>query len=47
MQLMCGADGARLGAYGLGNVRTLAQFATFSGLDYANKVITEPNVGLV
>jgi glycosyltransferase involved in cell wall biosynthesis len=47
MQLMCGADGASLGAYGLGNVRTLAQFATFSGLDYANKIITEPNVGLV
>jgi len=46
MQLMCGTGGG-LGAYGLGSVRTLAEFASFSGLDYANKVITEPNVGLV
>ena len=35
------------GAYGLGQVRSLQDYATFSGIDYLNKVITEPNVGLV
>lgn len=29
-----------LGAYGLGNVRTLKQFAEFSGIDYANLTVT-------
>ena len=32
-------DSADLGAYGLGNVRTLADYAQFSGIDYARRVI--------
>lgn len=30
-----------LGAYGLGNVRTLEEFAEFSGIDYINKFVKE------
>lgn len=30
-------DGAPLGAYGLGTARTLAQYALFSGIDYAQR----------
>jgi hypothetical protein len=30
-------DGADLGAYGLGRERSLAEFAAFSGIDYANR----------
>jgi len=32
-------SGAPLGAYGLGSERTVGAFATFSGIDYANRVI--------
>lgn len=31
-----------LGRYGLGSVRTLADFATFSGVDYARKLLVRP-----
>lgn len=34
-------NGKNLGAYGLGNTRTLKDFAEFSGIDYVNKFITE------
>lgn len=33
--------GKNLGAYGLGNIRTLQDFAEFSGIDYDNKFVTE------
>lgn len=39
-RLLCG-DGLP-GAYGLGTVRTLDEFAAFSGIDYRNKTITDP-----
>lgn len=34
-------DGADLGVYGLGTVRSLADYAAFSGIDYSARVITE------
>ena len=33
------ASGASLGAYGLGTARTIAQFAAFSGIDYARRSV--------
>jgi hypothetical protein len=33
------ASGAPLGAYGLGNARTIAQFTVFSGIDYARRSV--------
>lgn len=39
-RLLCG-DGLP-GAYGLGTVRTLADFAAFSGIDYRNMTVTDP-----
>lgn len=42
-QRMCDLiyNGKNLGVYGLGKVRTLKDFAEFSGIDYVNKFITE------
>lgn len=34
-------NGRNLGIYGLGSVRTLQEFAEFSGIDYINKFVTE------
>ena len=44
-QLLCG-DGLP-GAYGLGNVRTLDEFITFSGIDYKQRLIYERYAGLL
>lgn len=44
-QLLCG-DGLP-GAYGLGGTRTLNEFISFSGIDYLQKVVTEPYEGLL
>jgi Glycosyltransferase (GlcNAc) len=35
------------GAFGIGNVRTLEDFAVMSGIDYKNSVITNPYEGLL
>ncbi|MGZ8293923.1 MAG: GlcNAc-transferase family protein [Telluria sp.] len=39
-RLLCG--GGLPGAYGLGTVRTMEQFRALSGIDYPNRIVTDP-----
>lgn len=44
-QLLCGEGLPN--AYGLGSARTMDDFIAFSGIDYRQKILTEPNGGLI